>query len=118
MRGQRMPTRTGNAFRGGLSLLVAACTAGCVPPLPPIYRYPPPPYIVSREPLLARKPVSLTGGLPNVRVACAPRPELTEADKAELFRQFDSFQKGGSLPTSARQTADTRPPCPASAETP
>lgn len=113
-----MPTRTGDAIRGGLCLLAVACIAGCVPPLPVSYRYPPPPYVLTREPPPARKPVSLTGGLPAVRLACAPQPELTEADKAELFRQFDSFQKDGSLPAPGRQTADTRPSCAASTGTP
>jgi hypothetical protein len=120
MRGQRVPKRIGNGFRGGLSMLAVVCVAGCVPP-PVVYSYPPASYVVSREPPplpLPRKPTSLTGGLPGLRQACANRPDLTEADKAKLFRQFEDWQKDGSLPAPERQAADIRPPCAASAETP
>jgi hypothetical protein len=112
MRGQRMPRRGGNAVRDGIVLLLAGCLMGCALQHPVAYRYPSQSYANNRLQAV-RKP---TGELPrataSASVSCAAQAELTDADKAELFRQFEDWQKsGGTLPPPRRQTADGRPPC-------
>jgi hypothetical protein len=95
-------------------LMAVVVVAGCAPQ-PARYRYSSQGYAAPNysgvRGATGRKPVSLTNDLPLAGSPC-PKVELSEADRAELFRQFDEWQKhGGTAPEPGQQVAAAHSGC-------
>lgn len=98
-----MPRRAGRVVPALLPIAIATLMLAACAPRPLAYHNPARAYAVSRP--AARKPVGL-----------APCPQrsaaLSDTEKAELFRQFEAWQKnGGTGPAPRRQFADAGTNC-------